>query len=201
MGAVRQAATVLVYAFVPGLLVIGSLALALTESHPAPVATPSPLRQVLSPTDRPAAAPTSSQSSPVTATATPKPITESPTLAPPPTATQILHADTPTPASPSPAASAQAQMAIEPTMGCGPFQGWIMGYVVRPGDTLYRIAARYRISVSELKQGNCRTSSLIHVGERLWVPSFGSRWAARPTSTAPSARRWTPRGTSTPRGR
>ena len=43
------------------------------------------------------------------------------------------------------ASAARWQM---PTMGCGPFAGWILGYVVRPGDTLYRIALRYRTSVS-----------------------------------------------------
>jgi hypothetical protein len=192
MGAVRQAATVLVYAFVPVLLVVGSLALAMTEVQPAQVATPSPSGQVSRPTSRPAAsqtragaAPTSSGSG--TATATVRFPTAPPTSAPS-TATLILHPETPAPASPFPTASAQVQMLFAPTMGCGPFQGWIMGYVVRPGDTLYRIALRYRTSVSDLKQGNCRTSSLIYVGERLWVPyvpAYGWRWPAKPTRMAP----------------
>ena len=192
MGAVRQAATVLVYAFVPVLLVFGSLALALTESHPAQSAAPPPLAQVTTPTSRPAAshtsagaAPTSSSSASVTATV--RLPTASPTSAPS-TATLVLHAETATPATPLPTASAQVQMLIAPTMGCGPFQGWIMGYVVRPGDTLYRIALRYRTSVSDLKQGNCKTSSFIYVGERLWVPhgpAYGWRWPAMPTRMAP----------------
>jgi len=192
MGAVRQAATVLVYAFVPVLLVFGSLALALTESHPAQSAAPPPLAQVTTPTSRPAAsqtgagaAPTSSPSA--SATATVRLPTASPTSAPS-TATMILNSVTPTPTWPSPTASAQVQLLIGPTMGCGPFQGWIMGYVVRPGDTLYRIALRYRTSVSDLKRGNCKTSSLIYVGERLWVPygpAYGWRWPAMPTSMAP----------------
>ena len=56
-------------------------------------------------------------------------------------------------------------------MECGPFPGWIMGYVVRRGDTLYRIALRFRTSVADLEQANCKTSSRIYAGERLWVPS------------------------------
>ena len=192
MGAVRQAATVLVYAFVPVLLVVGSLALALTEGHPVQLATPPPVVQVSTPTSRPAASPTSAGAVPTssqspTATATVRLPMASPT-SPPSTATLILHRETPTPASPLPTASAQLQMLIAPTLGCGPLQGWILGYVVRPGDTLYRIALRYRTSFSDLKQGNCKTSSLIHVGERLWVPygtAYRWRWPAMPTRMAP----------------
>jgi hypothetical protein len=192
MGAVRQAATVLVYAFVPILIVVGSLALALAEGHPAQVATPPPLGQLATPTTGPAASQTRTAaaptaSSPASATTTVRLLTATPTLAPP-TATLILTTETPTPASPSPTASAQVQMLIAPTMGCGPFEGWILGYVVRPGDTLYRIAMRFRTSVSDLKQSNCKTSSLIHAGERLWVPRvpvYGWRWHAIPTHPAP----------------
>jgi len=43
-------------------------------------------------------------------------------------------------------------------------------YVVRPGDTLSRIAKRYRISIKKLKAMNDKKSSVIHVSEKLIVP-------------------------------
>ena len=43
-------------------------------------------------------------------------------------------------------------------------------YVVRPGDTLLRIAKRYKTSVKHLKRLNDKTSDVIHVSEKLIVP-------------------------------
>ncbi|HET6846388.1 MAG TPA: LysM peptidoglycan-binding domain-containing protein, partial [Anaerolineales bacterium] len=39
-----------------------------------------------------------------------------------------------------------------------------------PGDTLYRIARRYSVSVDALQRANCRSTTVIYVGEHLWVP-------------------------------
>jgi len=53
--------------------------------------------------------------------------------------------------------------------------GWSKSYVVVPGDTLYRIATNHYTTVDRVKQVNCRTSDLIHVGEVLWVPIVATR--------------------------
>ena len=194
MGAVRQAATVLVYAFVPVLLVVGSLALALTESHPAQVTSPAPSSAASPPTGTPTSAETSTRSAPTPArTATPIRTVSVPTASATSasaTTTVAPNTETATSTPPAPTASVQAQFLAAPTTGCGPFPGWILGYVVRPGDTLFRLAMRYRISVSDLVQGNCRTSSVIYPGERLWVPYPATpRWQFRAMPT-----RWAPWG-------
>jgi hypothetical protein len=56
------------------------------------------------------------------------------------------------------------------TSHCGPYAGWIRGYVVQPGDTLFRIATMHGISVEILQRANCKAGTLIYAGERLWVP-------------------------------
>jgi len=66
---------------------------------------------------------------------------------------------------------------------CGAPSGWVI-YTVQSGDTLYHIATLYRISVPELTTANCLTSTVIYVGQRLYVPNV-------PTST-PSAVTTTP---------
>lgn len=59
-----------------------------------------------------------------------------------------------------------------PTLAaCGPFPGWIRGYIVRPGDTLYHVSMLYRTTVADLERANCKTNPAIYVGERLWVPN------------------------------
>ena len=61
---------------------------------------------------------------------------------------------------------------ISTTMPCGPFPGWIRGYVVQQGDTLYHIAVLYRVSLSNMERANCKSySDIIFAGERLWVPN------------------------------
>ena len=48
--------------------------------------------------------------------------------------------------------------------------GWSGRYTIRAGDTLSRIASRYKVSVSELRRANGLTSSRIHPGNTLMVP-------------------------------
>jgi len=61
---------------------------------------------------------------------------------------------------------------ISTTTPCGPFPGWIRGYVVQQGDTLYHIAVLYRVSLSNIERANCKSySDIIFTGERLWVPN------------------------------
>ncbi len=154
MQAVRQLASGLPYAIVSLLLVVGSLSLSLAEK--SPVATPS-------------ATATASPSLMPTATATAAPPTDVLTATPTPvivtaaaTSTTILYPTTY--ASPYPTARPRAY--------CGPFPGWVKAYVVQPGDTLFHIAVNYGTSVGRLEYANCKNTSVIFVGERLWVPSY-----------------------------
>ena len=63
---------------------------------------------------------------------------------------------------------------------CGPPAGWVRNYIVRPGDTLFRIALAYNITYPQLQRANCMGSSTaIYTGQRLWVPNV-------PTRTPPS---------------
>lgn len=56
-------------------------------------------------------------------------------------------------------------------------------YIVRYGDTLGRIAQRYRTTLWTLMSANCLTNAnRIYVGQRLYVPPFGPR----PSPTSPN---------------
>ena len=60
---------------------------------------------------------------------------------------------------------------------CNPRTDWAI-YIVRPGDTLYRLSLLYRVSVSQLQQANCLgTSSAIYSGQRLRVPNVATSTA------------------------
>jgi hypothetical protein len=61
---------------------------------------------------------------------------------------------------------------------CGAPPGW-GSYTVIAGDTLYRIGLSYRVTVQELMQANCLTTTYIKVGQVLRVPRV-------PTSTPPN---------------
>jgi LysM repeat protein len=59
---------------------------------------------------------------------------------------------------------------------CGPPPGWIYGYIVQAGDTLYHIAQQFYTTPSALQQANCKgNSTYLRVGERLWVPNVATR--------------------------
>ena len=76
---------------------------------------------------------------------------------------------------------------------CGAPSGWVT-YTVQPGDTLYHIADLYRVSVNQLMNANCLTSTTIYVGQRLYVPNVAT---STPPYVIPTA---TPTDTSTPGG-
>ncbi len=59
---------------------------------------------------------------------------------------------------------------------CGAPGNWGY-YTVVPGDTLYHISLLYRVTVAQLMQANCLTTSNISVGQVLRVPNV-------PTSTS-----------------
>lgn len=59
---------------------------------------------------------------------------------------------------------------------CGAPAGWV-NYIVQPGDTLFLLSQKFRVSVSELQRANCLGSStFIQAGKAIKVPNV-------PTST------------------
>jgi LysM repeat protein len=59
---------------------------------------------------------------------------------------------------------------------CGPPAGYVRRYVVRPGDTLFRIALSYGLTYPQLQRANCMGSSTtIYTGQILWVPNIPTR--------------------------
>lgn len=68
---------------------------------------------------------------------------------------------------------------------CGPPTGWVT-HVVRPGDTLYQLSQAYGVTVAELRQANCLTSSLIRTGQRLYVPPWATRTPSPTLSGTPT---------------
>jgi LysM repeat protein len=70
---------------------------------------------------------------------------------------------------------------------CGPPFGWVRNYVVRPGDTLFRIALAYNTTYPRLQRANCMGSSTtIYVGQRLWVPNVPPRTPVPGVTTIPT---------------
>jgi LysM repeat protein len=62
-------------------------------------------------------------------------------------------------------------LASNTQVACGAPAGWVT-YIVKPGDTLYRISILYRVSIAQLQQANCLgASSAIYSGQRLRVPN------------------------------
>lgn len=76
-----------------------------------------------------------------------------------------------------PSAATAAAIAAAPTPGPGP-----QVHVVRAGETLSGIAARYGVTLTQLRQANQLRSDLIRVGQRLSVPPQDVRIAS---ATAP----------------
>jgi LysM repeat protein len=192
MQAVRQLGSGILYGLVSVTLIVGGLSLALAESYttasPTPTTSLPAVPQTLTSTQ---AGPTALPSSTPTPTSTPPP----PTNCPPP-AGWILVSVQPYDTVQSVAARyrvAPSQLAqanclltnnLEPgfniyvppppssaSISCGSPIGWARAYVVQPGDTLYHIAALYRISLSELQHANCLSTTVIMAGNILWVPN------------------------------
>ncbi len=176
MQVVRQAASGLIYGIVSLLLVIGSLFLALAQGgvSSVPPATFTPLPSSTWTPEPPPAA-TAGDTALPTQGVTPS--------SPPPTASHTRVIPTTTHA----VATATFRAA------CVAPYGWVKAYVVQPGDTLFRIATMYGVSVDVLRDANCRASTLIFVGEMLRVP-YGQPAATQltiiptfPTPTEPAA--------------
>ncbi len=194
-------------------LLIGGLALSLVEGNSA----------VLQPTEVPSATITWQPGTLPAQTITPLPPTATPTLPPPPTncpppagwvpyivqagetleslaATYQIDSATLGQANclvtTSLPAGAVVYVPPVPTLTpvpCGPRPGWIV-YIVRKGDTLYRISQSYGVDVWELQQANCLSGSLIKTGQRLYVPPWASRTPSPTISGTPTV---TPTATNT----
>jgi hypothetical protein len=74
-----------------------------------------------------------------------------------------------------------APVEIKPTemKNCRVPSGWVT-YAVQSGDTLYEIALTTGTTVAELQSANCMTTTIIWVGQRLYVPRL-PRKIATPT--------------------
>jgi len=57
-------------------------------------------------------------------------------------------------------------------------------YEVQPGDTLYTIAARYKIAIAQIKEANGLTSDRLNVGQKLRIPIGTATPTAPPTPTS-----------------
>jgi hypothetical protein len=98
----------------------------------------------------------------------------------------------PQPATPSPpTATRPAQPNPQPgggsgtggtLVGCSPRADWMGSVTVQAGETLFRIASRFNLTVDELSRGNCLiNANIIQVGQVLRVPGSA---AATNTPTA-----------------
>lgn len=161
MQTVRQMASGLVYAFVSLLLVIGGLSLSVAQGA-VPASGTSSVPTTATSTNGlvPGTQPTQSRL-PATPSSTG---TRASTLTPAAATAPATYTTTKT------AMGATARPLQTSTTACGPYTGWIKGYIVQPGDTLFRIATMHGISVKILQQANCKTGTVIYAGERLWVP-------------------------------
>jgi LysM repeat protein len=91
----------------------------------------------------------------------------------------------PTPISPTPAPvilpDTETPVVASPT-SCEPPTGWVE-YVVQAGDTLFQIGASFGVTVEELQDANCLgTSTVIYVGDVLYVPNVPTRTAVPPAT-------------------
>ena len=97
--------------------------------------------------------------------------------APTPTATLTPVVLTPT-ITPTPTTTPTPYLQETP---CGPPAGWVV-YVVRSGDTLYRLSVMLGVSQNALMEANCLTNPYLYAGQRLYVP-FIPAAPATPTPT------------------
>lgn len=55
-------------------------------------------------------------------------------------------------------------------------------YVVQKGDTLYRIATRYNVSVESIKNANGLRSNIIYIGQQLIIPNGSTSISSTPST-------------------
>lgn len=63
----------------------------------------------------------------------------------------------------------------------------VQEHIVQPGETLYRVALRYGVTVSDLQQlNNLPNANLIYVGQRLLISQNGAALGAQPPAPPPA---------------
>jgi LysM repeat protein len=66
---------------------------------------------------------------------------------------------------------------------CGPPWNWVT-YIVRPGDTLFKLSLTYGVSVPQIQFANCMgTSTYIRYGQTLYLPYYIPIKTPLPTAT------------------
>ena len=68
----------------------------------------------------------------------------------------------------------------------------VKAYGVQANDTLFDIAAKFGVTVSELKKANGLKNDLIHIGQQLTIPAGPDGVAAAPTATPEASQTPTP---------
>lgn len=161
MSAFRQALAGLLTAGVVLAAVMGSLLLAMAES--GQLAGGETAVAVSSPTLAPSIEFTSPPPSPTAAATDTSPPRATSTNPPP-------SSDTPTPVQPTlePPTAEPTPFQVLPTP-CRPPRNWVP-IQVQPGDTLFRIALRYGLTVPMMKSANCLASTYLYAGTTLFVP-------------------------------
>ena len=92
---------------------------------------------------------------------------------PTPTATRASEPERPTATEPQPTVKV-----------CGPPPGWVI-YIVKPGDTLYRLSRILGVTVADLQLANCLSNpSAIQAGMPLYVPFLPITPTFTPTRTS-----------------
>ncbi len=90
----------------------------------------------------------------------------------------------------------QITATVTPTLNVSPTPVSELTYIVRPGDTLFRIAVRFRTTVRALAEANGITNpALIFVGQQLRIPGVP---AATPTPQIPPTSTAAPTATAIP---
>ncbi len=187
----------LFYAIISIIIVVGALSLALTESYTTPHPTASPVATLDAPhilqtlVSTQMAVPSATTAPPLPSSSTPQP----PANCPPPSGWYLISiqpgdtlAGLATRFNTTSDLIRQANCllsdslvpgygiyvpasAVRSPVPCGPPYGWQQSYLVQPGDTLFHIALLYGTSVTQLQRANCRSTTGINTGERLWVPN------------------------------
>ena len=152
-----------------GAVVGGFLLARLETTHPSPT----PTRAVA---ERPTATPFLPTLTPLP-TETLQPTEPSPTRRPTVETATPEKSPTPTFTPPAtseptriPSPSPSAVLLPPPTKVCSPPPGWVP-YIVRPGDTLTKLARLSGTTTWTLVNGNCLSTTALYSGQRLYLPN------------------------------
>nr|HID13279.1 LysM peptidoglycan-binding domain-containing protein [Anaerolineae bacterium] len=159
--------------------------LVVTGASPTPTSTPLPPSST--PTSTPTPAPSTPTNTPTPAPATP---TNTPTPAPStptntPTPPSATPTNTPTPASDTPTPAPSPTPRVTPT----PYPEGAIVHVVRPGETLFRIALMYGVDldqIRELNAGSIGPNDTIWPGQELVISLPGEIPTLTPVPASPT---------------